>query len=193
MISPLLDRLGIMYRWRAAMRINLAELAEPPALPAGYEVVPWDPARLDEVAQVDYAAYQGTIDGRLYHRYFSTPEGCKRMWRECMSGRFGRFDPLRTVLLLHEGRVCGDLMASQVGPHDAFIGNLAVHPAHRGGTGRSLLLSCLWRYREAGFQRVGLAVTFENERAFRLYQSLGFTVAARFPIVSWSRPGGRRS
>jgi ribosomal protein S18 acetylase RimI-like enzyme len=193
MIPHLLDRVGIMYRWRAAMRLVLEELEEFPRLPAGYEVAAWDPARLDEVAEVDYCAYQGTVDGSLYHSYFASREGCKRMWREAITaGRFGRFDAERTLLLMRQGAICGDVMASQTSPRDAFIGNLAVHPQHRGGTGRALLLTCLWRYKQAGYDRVSLAVTYENQRAFRLYESLGFRVMGRFPIVTrQSRPGRR--
>jgi ribosomal protein S18 acetylase RimI-like enzyme len=106
------------------------------------------------------------------------------MWRECIAGRFGRFDPARSLLLMKEDRVCGDVMAAQTGLQDAFIANLAIDPAHRGGTGRALLLTCLWSYKDAGFRQVGLAVTFDNRRAFRLYESLGFRVTGRFPILS---------
>jgi ribosomal protein S18 acetylase RimI-like enzyme len=194
MIPHLLDRVGIMYRWRAAMRLNLEDLQELPHLPAGYAIAPWDPARLDEVAEVDYCAYQGTVDGSLYHSYFATREGCKRMWHEAISvGRFGRFDAERTLLLVQEHRICGDVMASQTAARDAFIGNLAVHPQHRGGTGRALLLTCLWRYRNAGYERVSLAVTYENYRAFRLYESLGFRVMGRFPIVTRQTRPSRRT
>ena len=34
-----------------------------------------------------------------------------------------------------------------------------------GGTGRALLLTSLWRCREAGYVRASLAVTYENQRA----------------------------
>jgi ribosomal protein S18 acetylase RimI-like enzyme len=106
------------------------------------------------------------------------------MWREAISGKFGRFDPERTLILTREGRVCGDLMASLRGPREGFIGNLAVAPQHRGGTGRALLLTCLWSYRDAGFERVSLAVTLDNQRAYRLYSRLGFVISGRFPLVT---------
>src|SRR5262245_66315520 len=132
MIGQLLDHVGIVYRWRAAMRLMLDDLREEAALPAGYEVVPWDAARLPEVAVNDYLAYRGTVDGQLYHRYFSTPEGCQRMWREAIGGRFGRFDAERTLLLVKAGVVCGDVMASEPAPMEGVSGNLAVHPPPRG-------------------------------------------------------------
>jgi ribosomal protein S18 acetylase RimI-like enzyme len=183
-VSRTLERCGVLCRWRAAMSLDLRHLTERPDLSPRYDLLEWDPALLREVAQVDYAAYHGSLDGRLYWQYFASPQGCERMWREAIAGKFGRFDPQRTLLLLHQGQVCGDIMASVRSPREAFIGNLAVSTDHRGGTGKGLLLSCLWRYRAAGFERVSLAVTYDNERAFRLYQRLGFVVTGRFPLIT---------
>jgi ribosomal protein S18 acetylase RimI-like enzyme len=184
MVSRVLDHFGVLCRWRAGMTLDLDTLQERPTVPAGYELVSWDPRRLGEVAYLDYQAYRGTLDSRLYWQYFSTPAGCELMWREAIAGKFGEFDPERTLLLLHHGRVVGDVMASVRLPQEGFIGNLAIAPEHRGGTGLALLLSCLWRYRDAGFERVSLAVTLENHHAFRLYSRLGFVVSGRFPLIT---------
>jgi ribosomal protein S18 acetylase RimI-like enzyme len=48
-------------------------------------------------------------------------------------------------------------------------------------------LSALWAYREAGFERVSLAVTLANGRAYNLYTALGFQRRYLFPVAS--RPG----
>ncbi len=188
-VSRTLERVGVLYRWRAGMTLELSRLVERPSLPAEYEIVSWQPALLREVAQLDYQAYRGTLDARLYWQYFSSPVGCERMWREAIAGKFGRFDSERTLMLMHQGQVCGDIMASVRSPREGFIGNLAVLPEHRGGTGASLLLECLWRYREAGFERVSLAVTLDNEHAYRLYSRVGFVVNGRFPLIT--RPATR--
>jgi ribosomal protein S18 acetylase RimI-like enzyme len=186
--SRFLERFGILCRWRAGMTLDLARLPEPPPLPAGYELAAWNAALLPEVARCDWLAYRHTLDAQLYWQYFSTQAGCERMWREAVAGKFGRFDPERTLLLTHQGRVCGDVMASTRGARDAFIGNLAVTPEHRGGTGTALLLQCLARYRAAGYERVSLAVTLDNQRALALYTRLGFVISGRFPLLS--RPAG---
>lgn len=183
-VTELLERWGYLCRWRAGMVLDLRRLQEPPRLPDGYSVLPWDPARLPEVAQTDYLAYRGTLDAQLYWDYLASATGCERMWREAIAGKFGRFDAERSALLLRDGQVCGDVMAAVRSPREAFIGNLAVAPAHQGGTGSALLLHCLWRYKEAGFHRVGLAVTLENERALRLYSRLGFKKNGEFPLVT---------
>jgi ribosomal protein S18 acetylase RimI-like enzyme len=184
MMTQVLERFGVLCRWRAAMTLDLRRLSDTPRLAEGYEIIPWDASRLEEIARLDHESYRDTLDARLYWQYFSTPEGCARMWREALAGKFGRFDTQRTLLLVRDGRLCGDVMAAARGTTEGFIGNLAVSPEHRGGTGTALLLSCLHRYREAGFQRVTLAVTLENRRAYHLYTRLGFVENGRFPLVS---------
>jgi ribosomal protein S18 acetylase RimI-like enzyme len=210
---PLLGRLlapfGVVSRWRAAMGIVLDRLGEQPSFPEGYQTVTWrsgegqtlstaepgqtSPGRgwLDQVGEIDQRSYAGTIDAVLYGHYFRTAAGSRRLWQEAMAGRFGRFDPERTLILLRDGQPCGHLMACLRSAREGFIGDLAVLPEHRGGTGRALLLECLWRYRRAGFHSVSLAVTLENERAFRLYEDVGFTVRYKFPVLA--RRAGRRS
>src|SRR5437667_9983613 len=89
---------------------------------------------------------------------------------------------------MRDGEPRGHLMACMRTTREGFVGNLAVLPEDRGGTGRALLLECLWRYRSAGFHSVSLAVTIDNKRALHLYQSVGFTVRCRFPVLAYSRP-----
>jgi ribosomal protein S18 acetylase RimI-like enzyme len=194
-----LEPLGVCFRWRAAMGLRLADLTEPAPPPSGYEIVPWDPACLNRVAEVDWHAYRNTIDATLYWRYFRSPRDCRRMWEEAQRGKFGVFDRERTRLLLCEGRICGDILSVVRPTGDGFIANLAVLPEHRGGTGRALLLSALWAFREAGFERVTLAVTLANEQAYRLYTAVGFRRLYRFPVATrpgpwgppWRTAGGR--
>ena len=57
-----------------------------------------------------------------------------------------------------------------------YIDSLAVLPEYRGcGVGRMLLCAMRDMAVEAGYERVGLIVDFENPRAERLYTSLGFS------------------
>jgi ribosomal protein S18 acetylase RimI-like enzyme len=187
LLNRLLAPWGLICRWRAAMGLQLDTLWSEPKLPGDYAVAPWDCRWLDQVGEIDRRSYAGTIDAVLYGHYFQSASGSRRLWEEAMAGRFGRFDPLRTLLLMRDGQLCGHLMASIRSEREGFIGNLAVLPEDRGGTGRALLLECLWRYRQAGFQSVSLAVTLENERALHLYQSLGFTIRYRFPVLGHPR------
>lgn len=184
LINQVMERFGLMCRWRAAMTLELSRLKERPCLRRGYQILEWDSGRLAEIAELDYQAYRSSLDSRLYWQYFSSTQGCERMWREAIAGKFGRFDTVRSLLLEYNGHLCGNVMASIRNPHEGFIGNLAVAPEHRGGTGAALLLSCLWRFRDAGFDRVSLAVTLDNRPAYHLYDRLGFVVSHRFPLIT---------
>jgi len=183
LLTRILDGWGFVYRIRATMALDLRQPLPAPRLPPAYHVIPWDESRLAEVARVDHAAYAGTIDARLYGAYFRSPRGCERMWREAIEGRFGRFEPEFTLLLMQGEQVCGDIMIARRGSTEAFIANLAVAPRHRGGTGKALLLSALEKLQQAGVRRISLAVTPDNERAFGLYQRLGFRVTSYFPMA----------
>lgn len=169
------------------MSLDLDRLGQRPCLPEGYRIEAWQPGQEDAVAAVDFSAYGGTIDGALYWRYFCSRRGCRRMWEEAFRGRFGEFDPARTRVLFHGDRLCGDVLCCDRSHDEGFIANIAVLPEDRGGTGRALLLSALWAFREAGFRRVSLAVTMANTHAYRLYEGLGFRRLYRFPVVA--RPG----
>jgi len=187
-VTQLLDGWGFVYRIRASMVLDLRSPRPSPSLPPGYAVAAWDAARLAETAAVDHAAYSGTIDARLYAPYFRTTAGCERMWREAIAGKFGRFDAEQTRLLLYHGRVCGNVMISSRGTREAFVGNVSVEPGHQGrGLGKQLLLESLGSLERAGFDRVTLAVTPDNTRAFELYQRLGFRVTSYFPMAHFDR------
>jgi ribosomal protein S18 acetylase RimI-like enzyme len=175
------------------MALSLEGLSEQPRFPEGYTPAPWDPVWLDRLGEIDRRSYAGTIDAALYSRYFCSVEGSRRLWQEALDGRFGRFDTERTLLLMRDGEPRGHLMASIRSSREGFIGDLAVLPEDRGGTGRALLLECLWRYRCAGFQWVTLAVTLDNHRALHLYEGLGFKMRYKFPVMGLSRlPCGHR-
>lgn len=58
--------------------------------------------------------------------------------------------------------------------HRGSLG-IGVLPAYRGrGVGRSLLRACIDRSLQNGLTRIELEVRTDNERAIRLYESLGF-------------------
>lgn len=59
--------------------------------------------------------------------------------------------------------------------HRGTVG-IGVLASHRGrGLGRQLLTTCLAKARAKGMTRVELEVRADNERAIRLYESVGFT------------------
>src|SRR5437763_16793164 len=55
-VARLMERCGIVCRWRAGMTLDLQRLSEHPALPAEYELRGWDHGLLPEVARLDFNA-----------------------------------------------------------------------------------------------------------------------------------------
>ena len=63
----------------------------------------------------------------------------------------------------------------ETGDGEFYLDSLAVLPEYRGcGVGRMLLCAMRGMAVEAGYERVGLIVDFDNPRAEALYSSLGF-------------------
>jgi ribosomal protein S18 acetylase RimI-like enzyme len=160
------------FCWRVGMELGLGQSSELPRLPSEYRLGPWERARLDELAEVEYRSYLGSEDARCFPDALSTVDRCWNSLSEALKPK--RFDPERSLFLLRGEQLCGHLLAWCLDHRVGFIHDVAILPEHRGGTGRAMLLECLNRYQRAGFRRVGLSVTTANSRALHLYERLGF-------------------
>jgi ribosomal protein S18 acetylase RimI-like enzyme len=84
---------------------------------------------------------------------------------------------LRTLVFEREGRVVATMRTSVTDPAAASVYGFAVEPALRGrGIGRDALRRACRDLRGRGAHTVSLEVEVENDRALRLYTSLGFEV-----------------
>jgi RimJ/RimL family protein N-acetyltransferase len=79
---------------------------------------------------------------------------------------------------LKDGRVIGwcDVcrMDRPVYAHVGVLGMGILKESREQGIGRQLILTTLERARQSGFERVELTVYASNQRAIRLYESIGF-------------------
>jgi RimJ/RimL family protein N-acetyltransferase len=93
-------------------------------------------------------------------------------------GSFGAFEEGELIGLIALGRENRNKHA-----HKALIWGMYVVPGARGrGVGRALLLEALSLARAVpGIRQVNLCVNANNERAIRLYESVGFNVFGREP------------
>ena len=74
----------------------------------------------------------------------------------------------------HRGRVIGYAVSGHTGDH-GYLQRLAVDPdAQRAGIGAALVVDCLQWMRRAGVDRVSVNTQQANDRAFSLYERLGF-------------------
>lgn len=59
--------------------------------------------------------------------------------------------------------------------HIMYLGGVGIHPGFAGkGHGAKMLREIIDLCRTAGFKRIELSVSVENEKAIRLYQKMGF-------------------
>jgi ribosomal protein S18 acetylase RimI-like enzyme len=82
---------------------------------------------------------------------------------------------------------------TEAAPDAYFLGHLGVLPQFEGrGLGRQLLGWAENRARSAGTSRITLTVDADNERAMRLYERAGFSVAGTVELKALSRRFGYR-
>jgi len=63
--------------------------------------------------------------------------------------------------------------------------------AQGSGLGEVLMTSALAAFAKEGLATASLSVTYDNHRAYRLYQRLGFRLRKEFAAHAWVRPPAR--
>ena len=138
----------------------------PVPAPAGYHILPFQPADAEGVVAVNRAAFahhpeQGRLSIDDFYALTRQP------W----------FDPAGLLVAHRDGQTTGFHWTKR---HDATLGEvyvLAVQPGHGGGgLGRALLEAGLAYLRDAGCERVELYVEAAEERVVALYKAAGFRV-----------------
>lgn len=73
--------------------------------------------------------------------------------------------------------------------HIAYVGGVAMSPTYAGkGLGKRLMGAIIDLARTLGLRRLELSTATTNERAIRLYQSVGFEAEGVLRQYSWLRP-----
>jgi ribosomal protein S18 acetylase RimI-like enzyme len=170
--------MGLTYFKRFRMEFDLTERLPPgPAIPAGFELVPYGDDLVREHAMVKYQSFRHELDANVFP-CLGRRDGCLRLMREIVS-RVG-FVPEATWLLRHRdpeqgrARAIGTVQGLQIDGWGA-IQNLGIEPLHRGrGFGSILLARAASGFRSVGLRRMHLEVTTDNTAAIRLYERLGF-------------------
>ena len=169
--------MGITDFKRFRMEIDLDDVSAVEVdLPEPYRWQPWDPALVNEHAEVKFRSFQTEIDANVFP-CFTSRDGCRRLMKEIAARDC--FIPAATWLLMYNApqeipQFCGTVQ----GVRDDLCGsiqNLGITPAHRGlGLGTRLLERSLQGFRRAGLSRAYLEVTARNVAAIRLYERFGF-------------------
>lgn len=194
----LADRLrggdGVTLLAREAMERTIEPSdAEPvESIPPGIHLRPIRAIPREALTELDYRAFEGTIDANLIG---SERAEYRRMMDELIEGRLGRFlEEASTALVGAETEeLVGAILTSEQTPQLAVYLDIMVAPGHRReGLGRYLVrwgFRALWAL---GYPKVRLWVTESNASARALYRSVGFTPVGTALIYRFyrGRPAG---
>ena len=159
--------------------------AEPPA---GVDRVPVGAVTLEALAELDRAAFRGSVDELLLG---DEPQANRRAIEAILESRLGRFlGEASTALLESEPtRLVGVVMSAERSSRTAIVLALMVDPERRRkGWGRFLLgwtVRALWAL---GYERVRLWVSVRNAAAVELYREFGFRTVLEAAIYRWDHP-----
>jgi ribosomal protein S18 acetylase RimI-like enzyme len=159
------------------------EIVELPA-PEGIRLRAAERRDLAVLAHLHRLAYRDRFDRFLFLEHQDETEDALAAVREILDGRWGEFSSTGSWIVERDGRPAGAVLSVRTAA-GTLIADVVVEPkAQGGGLGRRLLVRALRSVRNAGGQKIYLNVTEGNERAIRLYGSVGF-VRSLGPTRDW--------
>ena len=168
-------------RWSFTMRAQLDAVADPPPLPAGFELRRYD----DTFAAAMFEAHNEVFRDHPNFTPWTPP-----MWEQWVTGSRS-FRPQDSYLVLdttRAGRIAAYVQTSEydayleaTGRREAYVGKVGTRREYRGrGLATSLLAHCLSAYRAGGYDEAGLDVDSQNPTgALGVYERAGFLVESR--------------
>jgi len=147
---------------------------------------------LAPAALVIHASHRGSLDAALNLTY-ATPGYCRGFVETLvLRAGCGRFDPDASFLAEGPTGPAGVILSSHLSPTNGHVCQVSVAPEAQGsGLGEVLMTSALAAFRKEGLGTASLSVTFDNRRAYRLYERLGFRLRKEFAAHAWVRPPAR--
>lgn len=159
--------------------------AEPPA---GIDRVPVSAVTVEALAELDRAAFEGSVDAMLLG---SETDAYRGALEAMLASRLGRFLGEASAALIEPEptRLVGAVLTAERSSRRAIVLDLVVDPARRRrGLGRFLLgwtLRAVWAL---GYESARLWVSVRNEPALELYRAFGFRPTLQATIYRWERP-----
>ena len=147
---------------------------------------------LAPAAHVIHASHRGSLDAALNLTY-ATPGYCRGFVETLvLRAGCGRFDPDASLLAEGPTGPAGVVLSSHLSRTNGHVCQVSVAPEAQGrGLGEVLMSSALAAFRNEGLASASLSVTFDNRRAYRLYERLGFRLRKEFAAHAWVRPPAR--
>jgi ribosomal protein S18 acetylase RimI-like enzyme len=147
---------------------------------------------LAPAALVIHASHRGSLDAALNLTY-ATPGYCRGFVETLvLRAGCGRFDPDASFLAEGPAGPAGVILSSHLSQTNGHVCQVSVAPEAQGrGLGEVLMTSALAAFRREGLATSSLSVTYDNRRAYRLYERLGFRLRKEFAAHAWVRPPAR--
>lgn len=186
-LSSCFEEHGFQTHWREFLRLSLSR-PRPQHQPSNHVVVlPWSAWNLSEMASLMEQAHRGGVDAAMNELY-RTSDGCRILLNNIIRQR-GCGRSLTEASSIARERTtdapAGFAIVTEIGRHHGHLAQVAVAPEFQGrGVGHRLLAHTIARLSELGLDSLSLMVSAGNERALRLYRSMGFETSYRFPVFS---------
>ena len=179
---------SVLRRFRLSRGTQDVVPQEGAPFPSGIRRIPVRSLPLEQLAQLDWAGFQGTPDEAFVAEDVSADQ---RLLGDILDGRLGRFlDEASGAVVNSDDQLVGAILTSEESPRTAVFLDLVVHPAfRRHGMATSLLRWGIRASAALGYPSVALWVTETNSPARALYERLGFAREMETAIYRWSTPG----
>jgi ribosomal protein S18 acetylase RimI-like enzyme len=171
----------------------MRDLAEPLATAAGgWKLMPLVRSNVPEVARLVFESHDGSADAVLNSVYLSPERTRNFVDTLVLHDGCGRFLAEASLVALGREGLAGVVLCSRVSPRNGHLCQVSVLPRAQGrGLGRALVVGALEQFKTCGLSTASLSVTAGNDRALRLYTSLGFRPQRTYGAHAWVRPPGR--
>ena len=175
------DQCAAVFQGRGYVSVVRADMRFPKRIPltptASSPSVTLRNLTFSDEADIADLLFRVYADDPLERALFATTsdqrEGARRGTHGLLHGEVGRWIPEASFGIFDGGRLVAQTLANELG--GGLITEVGVDPSfRRRGFARRLLPFTIRALRAAGFEEPRLVVTMRNERAVRLYLSLGF-------------------
>lgn len=147
-------------------------------LPEGIRMTPWSPRYSGAAASILFENHYP--DDSVFHKPYRTREGCRAYLDHIINHQYGQFLPELSYVAHNADQPVGLLLSADLPQAGINIADLAVDRAFRGqGIASAMIGRLIEDGAAAAKGDIVLTVTCSNQKAFNLYQRLGFNETAR--------------